>query len=69
MHVCMYFFRELKNGTSIKIFKTIVFKIGIADLLINVWSYNDPDHSKCYICKTSEKWCVELTREQCQTNF
>ena len=39
----------------LKFSKQSFSKYGIRDLLINVWSYNDPDHSNCYICKTYEK--------------
>ena len=41
------------------------------NLLINIWSYNDPSHygNHCSICKQYENWCIEIAREKCRPEF
>ena len=40
---------------ALKFSKEYFPKYDISDLLINIWSYKDPAHEKCDICKTYEK--------------
>ena len=43
--------------------------LGIPDLLINIWYYNEENHVNCDICRQYEKWCIEVARSKGRPEF
>ena len=39
-------------------------QLDLPNLLINIWSYSDPDHADCSICKQYKIWCITAAKEQ-----
>ena len=54
---------------ALKFSKEYFPKYDISDLLINIWSFKDPAHEKCDICKTYEKGALNLQKSDGKSSF
>ena len=50
-------------SVEMKFSKESFARLGLPDLLLNLWDYADPRHKDCKICLQYAKWQVELLSE------